>query len=77
MSMPKRRKLIKQPQLAPTADDVRSMKIEQAKIWTTPQTAAEGIIKKIDMEKSYVAVQRNGEAKSTTTTYTVRITLHK
>ena len=64
-------KPLSNPPLALTEEDVRNLKIEQAKIWTTPYSAAEGIIKEINKEHSFLLIRRNGATKDTTTNYIV------
>jgi hypothetical protein len=59
------------PKLELTADDVRYLKIEDAKIWTTPYNAAQRILKEIDKGHSFLQIQRDGKPQETTTTYNV------
>ncbi|MGH9975328.1 MAG: hypothetical protein ACRD8Z_05760 [Nitrososphaeraceae archaeon] len=62
---------ITRPRIEPTANDVRALKIEDAKIWSTPQSAVQGIQREVDKGHSILQVRRDGQAKSTSTTYNV------
>lgn len=59
------------PRIELTANDIRALKIEEAKIWSTPQSAVQGIQREIDKGHSILLVRRDGQAKSTSTTYNV------
>ena len=59
------------PRLELTANDVRNLKIENARIWTTPNIAAQRILKEIDKGHSFLQIQRDGKPQSTSTTYNV------
>lgn len=50
---------------------MRNLERKDAKIWTTPYSAAQSIIKETDKGHTYLMIQRNGIRDSTTTTYTV------
>lgn len=62
---------ITHPRIELTANDIRALKIEDTKIWSTPQSAVQGILREIDKGHSILLVRRDGQAKSTTTTYNV------
>jgi hypothetical protein len=62
---------ITHPKRELTAKDIRALKIEEAKIWSTPQSAVQGIQREIDKGHSILQVRRDGQAKSTSTTYNV------
>ena len=59
------------PRIELTANDIRALKIEDAKIWSIPQSAVQGIKREIDKGHSILLVRRDGQAKSTSTTYNV------
>lgn len=59
------------PRLELSIDDVRSLKDEDAKIWTTPFNAAQGIQREVDRGHSILQIRRDGVAKSTSTAYNV------
>ena len=62
---------ITHPKIELTAIDVRALKIEDAKIWSTPQSVVQGIQREIDKGHSILLIRRDGQAKSTSTTYNV------
>lgn len=62
---------ITHPRIELTANDIRTLKIEEAKIWSTSQSAVQGIQREIDKGHSILLVRRDGQAKSTSTTYNV------
>lgn len=65
------KKSISNPKLELTADDVRNLKDEDARIWTTPVNAVVGIQREIEKGHSILQIRRDGAAKSTNTTYNV------
>lgn len=62
---------ITRPKIELTANDIRTLKVEDAKIWSTPQSAVQGIQREIDKGHTILLVRRDGQAKSTSTTYNV------
>jgi hypothetical protein len=62
---------ITHPKIELTANDIRELKTGDAKIWSTPQSAVQGIQREIDKGHSILLVRRDGQAKSTSTTYNV------
>ena len=62
---------ITHPRIELTANDIRTLKIEEAKIWSTPQSAVQGIQREVDKGHSILLVRRDGQPKSTSTTYNV------
>ena len=59
---------ITHPRIELTANDIRTLKIEEAKIWSTPQSAVQGIQREVDKGHSILLVRRDGQPKSTSTT---------
>jgi hypothetical protein len=62
---------ITHPRIELTTNDIRALKIEEAKIWSTPQSAVQGIQREVDKGHSILLVRRDGQPKSTSTTYNV------
>ena len=62
---------LSKPPLALTIDQVRALKPENAKIWTTPQSAVKGFQREIDKGHSIVQIRRDGVAKNTDTIYDI------
>lgn len=65
------KKPISNPRLELTIDDVRNLKDIDAKIWTTPFNAAQGIQREIELGHSILQIRRDGAARSTNTSYNV------
>jgi hypothetical protein len=59
------------PPIALTIDDIRNLKPSDAKIWTTPFNAVQGIQREIEKKRSILQIRRDGVAKSTSTSYNV------
>lgn len=59
------------PPLEMTVERIRTFKDEDAKIWTTPYNAVQGIHREVDREHSILQIRRDGVAKSTNTTYNI------
>jgi predicted GNAT family acetyltransferase len=64
-------KSLTNPRLEFTVNDVRNLKDEDAKIWTTPYNAVLGIQREIEKGHSILQIRRDGVAKSTDTSYNV------
>jgi hypothetical protein len=54
-----------------TANDIRNLKDSDARIWTTPFNAVQGIEREIDRKHPILQIRRDGVAKSTNTTYNI------
>ena len=64
-------KPLSSPRLELTANDVRNLNDNDARVWTTPFNAVQGIEREIDRRHSILQIRRDGVAKSTNTTYNI------
>jgi hypothetical protein len=64
-------KHLSNPPIDLTIDQIRALKPNEARIWTTPFSAIQGFQREIDKGHSILQIRRDGVPKSTKTTYNV------